>query len=107
MILGQLTYPDQENGRTIDPKAENPFDAESALDTSNNREALEYEKSRPVTEFLRDLLQSYVKLELLPGPILERTHEFHQKKSIYLKHGWPDNFDGPGFDAAIEAFELQ
>lgn len=106
MALGQLIYINQDI-RIIDPRALNPFDAESASADSDNRNALEYKRSRPVTDFLRDLLQSYVKLELLPGPIVERWYEFHQMKRLYLEHGWPNNFDGPGSDAAKKALREQ
>ncbi len=56
---------------------------------------------------MRDLIQSYVNLELLPGPVQEHTYEFYHRKRLYLEHGWPDNFDGPRFNAALAAFEEQ
>ena len=107
MNLGQLVYNDQENWKSIDPNAKESFDLESAPDTRVNRNGLEHHESRPATDFLRDLIQSYVQLELLPGPIQERTYEFHHKKRIFQEHGWPHNFDVSGFDAAMKAFEEQ
>jgi hypothetical protein len=74
---------------------------EAALDALRNKNSLEAVRSRPASDALRDINCWYRELKELPG---QGEHggwiEPKILKPIYLENGWPDDFDGDGFEVA-------
>jgi hypothetical protein len=88
---------DQESWASTDlklrgvPKGENP---------SRNHNNFEYVPSRPAGDVLRDINNWFRSLAILPGGEHSgpRWMESDAHKQLYIKHGWPDNFDGDAFE---------
>ena len=100
----QLWMEDQEGGGTSDPGLQHVKDYRQV---SKNRNAFENVPSRRVDVVLKDLMRRFVELEWLPGGYYPGNGDYTADtyKSLYLAHGWPDNFNGTAFDIARQAFE--
>ncbi|KAK4500636.1 hypothetical protein PRZ48_008825 [Zasmidium cellare] len=76
------------------------WDRRQALNLKNQN-SLELIRSRDASEALRDINQYYRGLKEIPGQG-EHTGGIWRKsklmRSLYLKNGWPDDFDGEGFE---------
>ncbi|BDD60267.1 hypothetical protein MPDQ_006184 [Monascus purpureus] len=89
---------DQEGWLSTDPALKG---APEGKQTSKNRNSFEHIPSRPAGDVLRDIVRWYRELEELPGGGENSGLEWNDPdldlKTLYHKHGWPDNFDGDGF----------
>lgn len=68
---------------------------------SKNTMNFDYIKSRPAGDFLRSIVQWYRELKEVPGGGEHSGGEWMELETLrplYLKHGWPDNFDGDAFE---------
>lgn len=72
---------------------------ETILSTITNQNSLEAEMCRPAPEVLRDINNWYLTLKELPG---QGEHSGWLSEDLlrplYVKNGWPDNFDGDAFE---------
>lgn len=67
-----------------------------------NKNKLDHFASRDASEVLRDINRSYWELKELPGQgeyssLRWQPDDPNQLRTLYLKNGWPDNFDGEAF----------
>ncbi|KAI5359078.1 hypothetical protein Slin15195_G067090 [Septoria linicola] len=61
-------------------------------------------KNRPANDFLRDMNTWYRELKEVPGQGEYSGSEWREPEDLrrlYAQHGWPDNFDGEGFDIGL------
>ena len=100
----RLWMEDQEGGWTSDPGLR---DIGEYRQVSENRNAFENVPSRRVDVVLKDLMRKFEEVEWVPGGFYPGTGDLTADvyKSLYLEHGWPDNFNGSGFHVARLAFE--
>lgn len=66
-----------------------------------NRNGFERIPSRPAGEVLRDIVQWYRNLDILPGggenTYMEWDHNDMPLRDLYTANGWPDHFDADAF----------
>lgn len=90
---------DQEGWSTTDLALQ---DVEPKEVESLNQNSFEHIPSRPAGEVLRDIVQWYRNLDILPGGG-EDTQEGWDKydmplRDLYTANGWPDRFDADAFE---------
>lgn len=78
---------------------------------SKNQNSFEHIRSRPAGEVLRDIKRWYYELKELPGQG-EHHGELWMQPSVlqplYLKHGWPETFDGDAFEIGqVRAYAVE
>ncbi|QMW44378.1 hypothetical protein G4B11_007798 [Aspergillus flavus] len=99
---------DQESWDTTDPAIRG--NADRAVDEdyesgerSANENSFEHVPSRPAGDVLRDIIRWYRSLDILPGGGENSGREWDGDelplRELYIKHGWPDDFDGDAFQA--------
>ncbi|OCK74231.1 hypothetical protein K432DRAFT_311150 [Lepidopterella palustris CBS 459.81] len=66
---------------------------------SKNSMNFDHIPSRPAPEVLKDIIRRYETLEEIPGGGEHSSgfFEYEAVKALYIKHGWPENFDGDAF----------
>ncbi|EAW19923.1 uncharacterized protein NFIA_095430 [Aspergillus fischeri NRRL 181] len=102
---------DQELWSTTDPAlADGPViysddsdEEKEPEEKSKNRNSFESKPSRRAGDVLRDIVRWYRSLDELPGSehcAGEWSRQDVPLKELYREYGWPDNFDGDGFQVA-------
>lgn len=91
---------DQEGWSSSDPALAGVTDREN---TSGNENSFEHIASRPAGDVLRDIVRWYRTLEKTPGGGEHSYGSWDEDtmRTLYQKHGWPDNFDGDAFKVAV------
>ncbi|GAM43506.1 hypothetical protein TCE0_050f18374 [Talaromyces pinophilus] len=90
---------DQESWSTTDLALQNvePKEVETA-----NQNSFEHIPSRPAGDVLKDIVQWYRNLDILPGggenSWQEWDHNETPLRDLYTANGWPDRFDADAFE---------
>jgi hypothetical protein len=86
------------------------WERKQALQIKNDN-SLELARSRDASDVLRDINRWYRELKELPGQGEYTGGEWMKSEDLrplYLKNGWPDNFDGEGFEVdLVRAYAAQ
>ena len=97
---------DQEGWSTTDLALQ---DAEAKEVKTLNQNSFEHIPSRPAAEVLKDIVQWYRNLDILPGGGENSWEEWDHNKTplrdLYTANGWPDSFDADAFEISqVRAF---
>ncbi|KAL2858551.1 hypothetical protein BJY01DRAFT_201332 [Aspergillus pseudoustus] len=105
--LHRIWIVDQEGWETTDPgisEDERIAAAARVVPEPTNRNSFTHIASRPAGDVLRDINRWFRELEILPGGgenSLGWNDEELELPRLYRQNGWPDDFDGEGFEVDL------